>query len=309
MNFILLRGAIEQGCIYSLVALSLYLSYRTLEIADLTVDGSFTLGAAASAALTLAGHPLLGLLAALLTGSLAGIATALLQTKLAVQPILAGIITMTALYSINLRVMGGRANLPLLRTETVYTRFAGLLPSALQPWGKLLLSLLLVLVLAIGLCLFLRTRLGLSIRATGDSPTMVRASSINPAFTITVGLAMANALAALSGGLLAQYQLFSEITLGTGMVVIGLASLIIGEVLVDFLVRMPSVRTAIAGAILGSILYRIIIAMALSSAVTTSDLKLVSALIVTAAISLPVLRAKYRLFRLQKEAKHHADHL
>jgi len=238
---------------------------------------------------------------------LAGMVTALLQTELKVQPILAGIITMTALYSINLRVMGNRSNLPLLRVETVYTLFAVALPETLRPWGKFLLSLLITAAVSASLFFFLRTRLGLSVRATGDNRTMVSASSINPAFTTTVGLALANAMVALSGGMLAQYQMFSEITLGTGMVVIGLASLIIGEVIADLFVRSPGVGSAILGAILGAVVYRIIIAMALSASVSTSDLKLVSALIVTAAISFPAVRDRYRLFRLRKEARRDAD--
>ena len=188
MSMVLLRGAAEQGFIYSLVALGLYLSFRTLNIADLTVDGSFTLGAAAAAALTILGHPVLGLMAAVFAGSMAGFVTAVLQTKLKVQPILAGIITMTALYSINLRVMSNRSNLPLLREDTIFTLFSKLLPSSLKSYSKLILSLLFAVLTAVLLIIFLRTRLGLSIRATGDNRTMVSSSSINPAFTTTIGL-------------------------------------------------------------------------------------------------------------------------
>ncbi|MFV0497219.1 MAG: ABC transporter permease [Candidatus Fimivivens sp.] len=307
MSMILLRGAAEQGFIYSLVALGLYLSFRTLNIADLTVDGSFTLGAASAAALTVLGHPIIGLFAAFFAGSLAGLVTAVLQTKLKVQPILAGIITMTGLYSINLRVMGNRSNLPLLREETVFTLFSNLLPAPLKSYSKLALSLMFAILTALLLIIFLRTRLGLSIRATGDNRTMVSASSINPAYTTTVGLCLANALVSLSGGLLAQYQMFSEITLGTGMVVIGLASLIIGEVLCDMLFRGPSVARAIFAAVIGAVIYRIIIATALSASVSTSDLKLVSAVIVMIAISYPAVRDQYRFYRLRKEAKKNVD--
>lgn len=307
MSMVLLRGAAEQGFIYSLVALGLYLSFRTLNIADLTVDGSFTLGAAAAAALTILGHPVLGLMAAVFAGSMAGFVTAVLQTKLKVQPILAGIITMTALYSINLRVMSNRSNLPLLREDTIFTLFSKLLPSSLKSYSKLILSLLFAVLTAVLLISFLRTRLGLSIRATGDNRTMVSSSSINPAYTTTVGLCLANAMVSLSGGLLAQYQMFSEITLGTGMVVIGLASLIIGEVLCDMLFRSPSVARAIFAAVVGAVIYRIIIALALSASVSTSDLKLVSAVIVMIAISYPAVRDQYRLYRLRKEAQKHVD--
>lgn len=307
MSMVLLRGAAEQGFIYSLVALGLYISFRTLNLADMTVDGSFTLGAASAAILTLAGHPVLGLAFALFTGSLAGMLTALLQTKLKIQPILAGIITMTALYSINLRVMGNKSNLPLLRVDTVYTLFAGLLPEPLKPYAKILLSFLAAAVFAFALSVFFKTRLGLSIRATGDNRTMVSASSINPAFTTTVGLCLANAMVAFSGGLLAQYQMFSEITLGTGMVVIGLASLIIGEVLCEAAFKVPSVAQTICGAVVGSVIYRVIIAVALSASVSTSDLKLVSAVIVTVSISYPAVREQINLRKLRKEASTDAD--
>jgi putative ABC transport system permease protein len=307
MSIVLLRGAAEQGLIYSLVALGLYLSYRTLNIADLTVDGSFTLGAASSAILTASGHPLAGLLAAMFAGSLAGLTTALLQTRLKVQPILAGIITMTALYSINLKVMGDKSNLALLRVDTVYTLFSSALPEALRPWAKLLLSLAAAAAAACGLALFLRTRLGLSVRATGDNRRMVSASSIDPAYTTSVGLCIANALVALSGGLLAQYQLFSEITVGTGMVVIGLASLIIGEVFVEAVVKTPSVARSITGAVIGAVIYRVIIALALSASVSPANLKLVSAVIVAAAISHPAVAAQIRLFRLRREARRDAQ--
>lgn len=307
MSMILLRGAAEQGFLYSLVALGLYLSFRTLNIADMTTDGSFTLGAACCATMTIAGHPLLGLLAGALAGALAGLVTALLQTKLRIQPILAGIVTMTALYSINLKAMGGQSNVPLLRTETAFTLFARLLPRPLAPFSRLILCAIASVLVSAALLLFLRTRLGLSVRATGDNPTMVSASSINPSYTVTVGLCIANAIIALSGALLAQYQLFSEITMGTGMVVIGLASLIIGEVLTDLLFKNPTVPVRIAGAIAGAVLYRVIIAAALSASVSASDLKLVSAVIVAAAISAPAILDAVRLNRMRKEESRHAD--
>ena len=277
MSMVLLRGAAEQGFIYSLVALGLYLSFRTLNIADLTVDGSFTLGAAAAAALTILGHPVLGLLAAVFAGSLAGFVTAVLQTKLKVQPILAGIITMTALYSINLRVMGNRSNLPLLREDTIFTLFSKLLPSSLKSYSKLILSLLFAVLTAVLLIIFLRTRLGLSIRATGDNRTMVSASSINPAFTTTVGLCIANALVSLSGGLLAQYQMFSEITLGTGMVVIGLASVIIGLSLFG---RIRGLRQT-SSVLLGAIFYKACLQLALAIGVPSEYFKLLTAVLLT----------------------------
>ena len=296
MSLTVLQGAVEQGFIYSLVALGLYLSYRTLDVADLTTDGSFTLGAACSAILTIGGHPVQGLLLALAAGALAGFVTALLQTRLGVQPILAGIVTMTGLYSINLMVMGGRSNLNMLKEENVFTAAEGLL----GPAGKLVLAGVLALLVGAGLALFLRTQLGLSIRATGDNREMVAASSIDPAFTTTVGLCAANAMVALSGGLLVQYQKFSDISLGTGMVVIGLASLIIGEVVMG----RRSVVRGIAAALVGAVIYRIIIATALvSTKVGAQNFKLVSAVIVAAAISWPAIREKLRFYQLRREVE------
>ena len=295
MSLSVLQGAVEQGFIYSLVALGLFLSYRVLDVADLTTDGSFTLGAACSAVLTVQGHPAAGLLLALLAGAAAGFVTALLQTRLGVPSILAGIITMTGLYSVNLMVMGGRSNLNMLKEGNLFTAAEALL----GPAGKLLLAGAFALGFGVLLALFLRTQLGLSIRATGDNREMVAASSINPAFTTTVGLCAANALVALSGGLLVQYQKFSDVNLGTGMVVIGLASLIIGEVLTG----RGSVPRGILAAVLGAVLYRIIIAAALAANVGAQNFKLVSAVIVAAAISWPSVREKRQLYRLRREVQ------
>ncbi len=295
MSLSVLQGAVEQGFIYSLVALGLFLSYRVLDVADLTTDGSFTLGAACSAILTIQGHPAAGLLLALLAGAAAGLVTALLQTRLGVQPILAGIVTMTGLYSVNLMVMGGRSNLNMLKEENVFTAAEALL----GPAGKLLLAGAFALAVGGLLALFLRTQLGLSIRATGDNREMVAASSIDPAFTTTVGLCIANALVSLSGGLLVQYQKFSDVNLGTGMVVIGLASLIIGEVITG----RRTILRGIAAAVLGAVIYRIIIAAALAANVGAQNFKLVSAVIVAAAISWPCVREKLQFQKLRREVE------
>ena len=277
-------SALELGCIYALVALALYLSYRTLNIADMTTDGAFTLGCAVSATLAVAGHPILAIPAAMIAGALAGFVTAFLQTKMKIPSILAGIITNTGLYTVNLAVMGFSSNVNMLKSATVFTMvkpllgtFYRLIPGALIAAGAALL-----------LIAFLRTRLGLSIRATGDNPDMVRASSINTAFTITVGLCVANALTALSGAVLAQYQRTADINLGTGMVIIGLASLIIG----DTLTPKGRVHTKILGALAGSVIYRFIIAIALRLDLPSECLKLISAVIVALAIGLPALGGK-----------------
>ena len=275
-------SALELGCIYALVALALFLSYRVLNIADMTTDGAFTLGCTVSATLAVAGHPLLAFPAAMAAGVCAGGITAMLQTKLRIPSILAGIITNTGLYTVNLAVMGFSSNVNLLKADTVFT----LARPFLGPVYKLIPAALLAALMGSLLVLFLKTRLGLSIRATGDNPDRVRASSINTAFTITVGLCIANALTALSGAMLAQYQKAADINLGTGMVIIGLASLIIGETL------MPKGKPWMkaVSAVLGSILYRFIIAIALRLDLPSECLKLISATIVALAIGLPALR-------------------
>ena len=278
-----LINALELGCIYSLVALALFLSFRVLNIADMTTNGAFTLGCAVSATLAVAGHPYLAFPAAMLAGAAAGFITAVLQTRFRIPSILAGIITDTGLYTVNLAVMGFSSNVNLLKKATLFTDVKPFLGSCY----RLIPSAAVALLIAGLMILFLKTRLGLSIRATGDNPDMVRASSINTAFTVTVGLCIANALTALSGALLAQYQKSADINLGTGMVIIGLASLIIGEALLP----KGKLWLKVLGAILGSVVYRFIIAMALRIDLPTECLKLVSAVIVALAIGLPALRS------------------
>jgi len=278
-----IMSALELGFIYALVALALFLSFRVLNIADMTTDGTFTLGCAVSATVAVAGHPLLALPAAMLAGACAGTVTALLQTKLRIPSILAGIITNTGLYTVNLAVMGFSSNVTMMRTPTLFT----LVQPYFGSFYKLIPAAFFTILVGILLVLFLKTRLGLSIRATGDNADMVRASSINTGFTITIGLMLANSLTALSGAVLAQYQKTADINLGTGMVIIGLASLIIGETL------MPRGKMWMkaAGAILGSILYRFIIAIALRMDLPSECLKLISATIVALAIGLPAIKA------------------
>ena len=277
-------SALELGCIYALVALALYLSYRTLNIADMTTDGAFTLGCAVSATVAVAGHPILAIPAAMLAGALAGFITAFLQTKMRIPSILAGIITNTGLYTVNLAVMGFSSNVSMLKAQTLFS----LLKPFLGTFYRLIPAAVIAALAAVLLTAFLKTRLGLSIRATGDNPDMVRASSINTAFTVTVGLCVANALTALSGAILAQYQKTADINLGTGMVIIGLASLIIG----DTLTPRGKVGIKVLGALLGSIIYRFIIAIALRLDLPSECLKLISAVIVALAIGLPALKKK-----------------
>lgn len=291
------QTALELGFQYALVAMALFLSYRVLDIADMTTDGCFVLGCAVSVTLTAAGHPFLAIPAAMICGAAAGFITAFLQTKLGVPSILAGIITNTGLYTVNLMAMGWKSNASLLKQDTIFSLFRN--TGIGGSWYAILLSAGITILMGAILVLFLGTRLGLSIRATGDNKDMVSASSINPAFTTTVGLCLANAIISLSGGLLAQQQKFSDSNLGTGMVVVGLASLIIGEVIVG----RGGVARCVAGVMVGSILYRIIMAFALGANLGASNLKLVSAVIVGVTISLPALKSALAFARRKREAK------
>ena len=269
-----LQTALELGCIYGLVALALFLSYSILNIADLSTDGCFTLGCAVACQVALTGHPILALAAAMAAGVCSGFVTAFLQTRLGVESIMAGIIVNTGLYTINLAVMGFSSTMSLVKTPTIFSM------------AKTSLG-------------FLGTRLGLSIRATGDNAAMVRASSINPAFTITVGLCVSGALCALSGGLLAQYQKSCDINVGTGMVTIALASLIIGETLVG----KRTMLRRILGVVFGSCLYRFIVAVALRFNVPAAAMKLVSAIIVAVAISMPAIREHFAFEKRRHAAR------
>ena len=301
MNSIVILSAVELGLLYTLLTLGLFISYRILDIPDLTVDGSFTLGAATAVMITLNGHPILAIFGAASVGILAGIVTATLQTKLKVNPILAGILTMTALYSINIMIMDNKSNISLLGEETIFT----MAKSIMGPRSGLVIGFGIVLMVCVGLGIFLYTKLGLSIRATGDNEDMVRSSSINVDRMKIIGLAMANALVGVSGALVAQKQSFSDASMGTGMVVIGIASLIIGEVLVDIVVKQRGMKANIVAAVIGSIIYRLIISAALIVNISATGMKLVSAIIVAIAISYPVIKqliiSKVNQYRRQRE--------
>ncbi len=290
------QTALELGFLYALVAMALFLSYRILDIADLTTDGCFVLGAAVSVTVAAAGHPFLAIPAAMAAGACAGFVTAFLQTRLGVPSILAGIVTNTGLYTVNLMAMGWKSNSSLLGVDTIFTLlrdtgFAG-------EWHKLVLAAGVTILAGVLLLLFLGTRLGLSIRATGDNRDMVRASSINPTFTITVGLCVANALTALSGAMVGQYQRTVDINSGTGIVVIGLACLIIGETVLG---RRTVVKGVIA-VMVGSVIYRFIYAIVFYTKVVPVDcLKLLTAVIVALAIAAPTIK-KWAAFQKRKLA-------
>mgnify|MGYP001418827504 CR=1 FL=1 len=292
----IIQTALELGFLYAPVALALFLSYRILDIADLTTDGSFTLGAAVSVTVCAAGHPVLAIPLAMLSAAAAGFVTALLQTKLGVPSILAGIITNTGLYTVNLMAMGWTSNASLIKQRTIFHMFGDL--GIGGSWSEIILAGVITVASALLLVAFLGTRLGLSIRATGDNRDMVRASSINPTFTITVGLCVANALTGLSGALVGQAQRNANVNIGTGMVVIGLACLIIGETVLG---RGSMLRGALS-VFAGSIIYRVIYAVALSSKVFPIEaMKLVTAIIVALAIAAPSIK-KWAAFQRQKAA-------
>lgn len=286
-----LESSVTQGIIYSLVAIGLFISYRILDIADLTVDGSFTLGAAVSATFTINGKPLLGVFMAIISGMLAGCVTAFLQTKLKIHPIMAGILTMTGLYSINLRVMGKTPTLSLMRIDTIFTPFEKLLGD--KNASYLVTSVILLLLVLILVIMFFKTHLGLCVRATGNNEAMVRSSSINVDVMKFIALAIANGSVALSGAVLAQYQHSANISMGTGIVIIGLASLIIGEIIVG---KKHLIQNAIA-VVIGSIVYWIIIALVMRADIDVSDIKLLSALIIILSLSYPVIINKIKFFR------------
>lgn len=289
----LTQTALEIGLITALTVLALFLSYSMLNVCDLSTDGCFTLGAAVGAVVAISGHPYLSLFAAMGAGILSGFITALLQTKMGINSLLAGIIVNTALYSVNIAIMGGSSLLNMNKTVTVFTKMRDLLAGTfLAKQSKLIVATVAVLLVAVLLALFLKTRLGLAVRATGDNPDMVRSSSINPVFTTIIGLCLANAITALSGCLLAQSQKSVNIDIGTGMVTIALASLLIGNVFLGKK-KMP---LRILGMVLGAFAFRLIYTVALRFNMPAFMLKLVSSVIVVAAISGPYLKQQFPLF-------------
>lgn len=286
----LIQTASELGLISALTVIALYLSYSMLNVCDLSTDGCFTLGATVGAVVTLSGHPFLALPAAMAAGIASGFITAFLQTKMGVNSLLAGIIVNTALYSINIAVMGNSSILNLNKTDTVFTKALDLLRNTpLMEQYKLIVALLAVIIIGVLLALFLRTKLGLAIRATGNNPDMVRSSSINPVFTTIVGLCIANSFTALSGCLLAQSQKSVNIDIGTGMVTIALASLLIGNV---FLGR-KKIPLQIVGIVLGAFVFRLVYTIALRFDMPAFMLKFVSSVIVVLAISIPYLKTRF----------------
>jgi len=301
MSLYLIQGAVEEGLIYAFVALGLFVSYKILNIADLTTDGSFVLGNVVAAVFAANGSAYLGVAAATLAGAAAGLVTAFLQTKMKVPSILAGIITMTGLYSINILVQGGSPLVFFLGKTTIFTAVEGVVG---KEYGKLLVLIAVCVAAAVLLVLFFGTQLGLSIRATGDNRDMVSASSINPAFTTTVGLMIANALIAFGGALWAHSTTQGNINIGTGTVVIGLAALILGGIVF----HGRHVWMGVAGAIIGAIVYRLVLSAALRGTNDPTFLKLVSAVLVAVVVSYPAAKnAIAQYMHRKKEVRANAE--
>lgn len=297
----LLQTTLELGLISSLTVLALFLSYSMLNVCDLSTDGCFTFGATVGAVVAIAGHPYLSIGAAMLAGMLSGLITAVLQTKMGIDSLLAGIIVNTGLYSVNIAIMGNSSLLNMNQTETVFTKLKGVLSDT--PFKKqyvLIIALIAVVLVIVFLSLFLKTKLGLAIRATGNNPDMVRSSSINPAFTTIIGLCVANAITALSGCLLAQSQKSVNIDIGTGMVTVALASLLIGGVLVS----KGKIPLKAIGVVLGAIIFRLVYMVALRFNMPASMLKLVSSVIVIIAIAGPYLKSQYPTYKRRFDHKY-----
>ena len=313
MSLTMFLGGLQEGLFYALLAMGVYISFRILNTPDLTTEGSYTLGVAVSAVLTVAGHPVLGLVCAFLAGAAAGSVTGVLQTKVGIHPILAGILTMSGLYTINTAVMGGKPDVTLTKT-TIFNKLYEAFNINLQAFNRdrqaftmakeitvLIVGVVLAAVVLIALIWFFRTHVGLCIRATGNNEAMVRSSSINAGGMKILGLAVANGCTALAGGVMTQSGGFATISNGAGVLVVGLASVIIGEAIVG----KRGVTIGLISVILGSVLYQCLIRLATSLNVFPAYyLKLVSAVIVAFALALPMIRENLARHHRKGGAKH-----
>ncbi len=298
MNFAdmgpLLQTALELGLFSALTVLALYLSYSMLNVCDLSTDGCFTMGACVGAVVAISGHPFLSIIAAMGVGVLSGFIVAILQTKMGVESLLAGIIVNTGWYSLNIAIMGNASLLNMNKTETVFTKLKDVLAgTVISDAYRLIIALTAVTLVVVFLSFFLRTRLGLAIRATGNNPDMVKSSSINPAFTTIVGLCISNSFTALGGCLLAQSQKSVNIDIGSGMVTIALASLLIGEAVMS----KGGITLRAVGAVIGAFVFRLVYTIALRFHMPAYMLKLVSSIIVIVAISGPYFRKRLPLIK------------
>ncbi len=274
------------------MVLGVFITFRVLDFPDLTVDGSFTLGAAVAARLIFLGYsPWLGIIVGLALGMVAGLCTGLLHTKLRIPPLLAGILMMIALYSVNLRVMGGKSMLSLLRLDTIYSGVVGI--GVPQGLAVVTLGLAFIIIISYLLFVFLETEIGLALRATGDNEQMIRSLGVNTDSTKIMGLSLSNGLVGLSGALVAQYQSFSDVGMGIGMIVVGLASVIMGEVVIG---NKTLLRTLIA-VVAGSIMYRLVITLVMWLGLPPTDLKLFTAVLVILAMASPIIKEKLATVR------------
>ncbi|WP_418843389.1 ABC transporter permease [Parasutterella sp.] len=293
----LVLSTVSQGLLWAIMALGVFLTFRVLDIADLSVEGSFPLGAAVAATLIDAGHSVwFAMLIALIAGCIGGTVTALLTTKLKIPALLSGILTMIGLYSVNLMIMG-KANVPLLRAETVFTLTENLFGVS-SVVATLIVGLVATVIVGAIMYWFFGTVLGTAIRATGCNPQMARAQGINTNVMVILGLLISNGLVALSGALVAQSNGFADVGMGTGTIVIGLASVIIGEVLFG----TRSFKNWLISVVLGSVVYRAVIAIVLELGMPPNDLKLFTAVLVAIALSLPLIKNKFAIMKRSEEA-------
>ena len=299
----LFLGSLQLGLLYGILAIGIYISFRILNVPDLTTEGSFTFGLATSAMCAIGGHYILGIFLSIAAGALAGIVTGILQTKCRIHPILSGIITMSGLYTVNLAVMKNAVNVSLIGKDEIFTVISAALENMSRDAVRCVVSLIFAAVVCLIMIWFFKTHIGLCIRATGDNEAMVSSSSINVDATKIISLAISNVCVGLSGGLLAQYQGFADINSSVGILVVGLASVIIGEVIMG----RRGVTIGIISAVIGSIIYRYIIALATASHIFPAfALKLVSAVIVAVALSIPAIKQGIALSKIKKEARRNA---
>lgn len=288
-----LQGAVAQGVLWGIMVLGVYITYRLMDIADLTVDGSFALGACVCAVLVVNKRvdPVVALLVSAMAGLAAGAVTGILHTIFEIPAILAGILTQISLWSINLRLMGGKSNIPLLKVETLISKFVKI-TGLTQSQASMIIGIIAAIVIILFLYWFFGTEIGSALRATGNNEDMVRALGVNTKMTKLLALTLSNGLVGLSGALVCQSQKYGDINLGTGAIVIGLASIVIGEVLMG---RLTSFYWKLTSVVVGSIVYFVIRALVLRMGLDANDMKLLSAIIVALALSFPVVLSKYRL--------------
>ncbi len=288
-----LQGAVAPGVLWGIMVLGVYITYRLMDIADLTVDGSFALGACVCAVLVVNKQvdPVVALLVSAMAGLAAGAVTGILHTVFEIPAILAGILTQISLWSINLRLMGGKSNIPLLKVETLISKFVKM-TGLTQSQASMIIGIIAAIIIIAFLYWFFGTEIGSAMRATGNNEDMVRALGVNTKMTKLLALTLSNGLVGLSGALVCQSQKYGDINLGTGAIVIGLASIVIGEVLMG---RLTSFYWKLTSVVVGSVTYFVIRALVLRMGLDANDMKLLSAIIVALALSFPVVLSKYRL--------------